>query len=175
MSHIASGGSQMPSFSPVFSKLSLRGMPPDPTSIASPLTFGLLALKLHWQILADIGRYFQNLSANWQTFFFLACRGRMSGFAATVIPWDIVLCNVVKYKWNTDSCDSYLHVIMTKANSTSLMSLWANIRFFPEPTGEFYGWLLATLVLNTTLKIFGFSAAASTYSSVWQLSMKTEF
>ena len=35
-----------------------------------------------------------------------------SGFAATVIPWDIVLCNV-KYKWNTDSCDSYLHVIMT--------------------------------------------------------------
>ena len=34
------------------------------------------------------------------------------GFAATVIPWDIVLCNV-KYKWNTDSCDSYLHVIMT--------------------------------------------------------------
>ena len=35
-----------------------------------------------------------------------------SGFAATVIPWDIVLCNV-KYKWTTDSCDSYLHVIMT--------------------------------------------------------------
>ena len=35
-----------------------------------------------------------------------------SGFAATVIPWDIVLCNA-KYKWNTDSCDSYLHVIMT--------------------------------------------------------------
>ena len=35
-----------------------------------------------------------------------------SGFAATVIPWDIVLCNV-KYKSNTDSCDSYLHVIMT--------------------------------------------------------------
>ena len=35
-----------------------------------------------------------------------------SGFAATVIPWDIVLCNV-KYKLNTDSCDSYLHVIMT--------------------------------------------------------------
>ena len=36
-----------------------------------------------------------------------------SGFAATVILWDIVLCNVVEYKWNTDSCDSYLHVIMT--------------------------------------------------------------
>ena len=35
------------------------------------------------------------------------------GFAATVILWDIVLCNVVEYKWNTDSCDSYLHVIMT--------------------------------------------------------------
>ena len=28
------------------------------------------------------------------------------------------------------------------------MSLWANIKFFPEPTGELYGWLLATLVLN---------------------------
>ena len=26
------------------------------------------------------------------------------------------------------------------------MSLWANIKFFPEPTGELYGWLLATLV-----------------------------
>ena len=36
-----------------------------------------------------------------------------SGFASTVILWDIVLCNVVEYKWNTDSCDSYLHVIMT--------------------------------------------------------------
>ena len=35
-----------------------------------------------------------------------------SGFAATVIPRDTVLCNV-KYKWNTDSCGSYLHVIMT--------------------------------------------------------------
>ena len=33
-----------------------------------------------------------------------------------------------------------------EANSTSLMSLWANIKFFPEPTGELYGWLLATLV-----------------------------
>ena len=28
------------------------------------------------------------------------------------------------------------------------MSLWANIKFFPEPTGELYGWLLATLVFN---------------------------
>ena len=33
-----------------------------------------------------------------------------------------------------------------KTNSTSLMSLWANFKFFPEPTGELYGWLLATLV-----------------------------
>ena len=32
-----------------------------------------------------------------------------SGYAATVIPWDIVLCNVVEYKWNTDTCDLYLH------------------------------------------------------------------
>ena len=34
-----------------------------------------------------------------------------------------------------------------EANSTSLMSLWANIKFFPEPTGELYGWLLETLVI----------------------------
>ena len=35
-----------------------------------------------------------------------------------------------------------------EANSTSLMSdvQWANVKFFPEPTGELYGWLLATLV-----------------------------
>ena len=64
MSYIASGGSQMPSFSPVFLN------PPKHSFAALPLAFGPLALKLHWQILADIGRYFQNLSANWQTFFF---------------------------------------------------------------------------------------------------------
>ena len=34
-----------------------------------------------------------------------------------------------------------------EASSTSLMSLWANIKFFPGPTGELYGWLLETLVL----------------------------
>ena len=28
-----------------------------------------------------------------------------SGYAATIIPWDIVLCNVVEYKWKTDTCD----------------------------------------------------------------------
>ena len=35
-----------------------------------------------------------------------------------------------------------------EANITSLMSnvQWANVKFFPEPTGELYGWLLATLV-----------------------------
>ena len=38
---------------------------------------------------------------------------RRRGLAATVIPWNIVLCSVVEYKWNTDSCDLYLHVIMT--------------------------------------------------------------
>ena len=32
-----------------------------------------------------------------------------SGYAATIIPWDIVLCNVVEYKWNTHTCDSYLY------------------------------------------------------------------
>ena len=36
-----------------------------------------------------------------------------SGYAATVIDWDIVLCYVLKYKRNTDSSDLYLHVIMT--------------------------------------------------------------
>ena len=36
-----------------------------------------------------------------------------SGYAATVIDWDIVLCYVLKYKGNTHSCDLYLHVIMT--------------------------------------------------------------
>ena len=33
------------------------------------------------------------------------------------------------------------------------MSLWANIKFFPEPTGELYGWLLATLVSKLDHKI----------------------
>ena len=35
-----------------------------------------------------------------------------------------------------------------EANITSLMSnvQWANVKFFPEPTGELYGWLLTTLV-----------------------------
>ena len=38
-----------------------------------------------------------------------------------------------------------------EANSTSLMSnvQWANVKFFPEPTGELYGWLLATLVSHS--------------------------
>ena len=35
-----------------------------------------------------------------------------SGYAATVIDWDIVLCDVLEYKRNTDSCDSYQHVII---------------------------------------------------------------
>ena len=34
------------------------------------------------------------------------------------------------------------------------MSLWANIKFFPEPTGELYGWLLATLVVASRPTIF---------------------
>ena len=35
-----------------------------------------------------------------------------------------------------------------EANITSLMSnvQWANVKFFPKPTGELYGWLLTTLV-----------------------------
>ena len=40
-----------------------------------------------------------------------------------------------------------------EANSTSLMSnvQYANVKFFPEPTGELYGWLLATLVTKNLL------------------------
>ena len=67
-----------------------------------------------------------------------------SGFAATVIPWDTVLCNV-KYKWNTDSCGSYLHVIMT-LRPTALHS-------FP------YGQILS----------FSLSRPASSMVGVWQL------
>ena len=41
-----------------------------------------------------------------------------------------------------------------EANITSLMSnvQWANVKFFPEPTGELYGWLLATLVMSILIK-----------------------
>ena len=46
-----------------------------------------------------------------------------------------------RFLWFVSTCNNDL-----EANSTSLMSLWANIKFFPEPTGELYGWLLATLV-----------------------------
>ena len=35
------------------------------------------------------------------------------------------------------------------------MSLWANIKFFPEPTGKLYGWLLATLVSFVIIEISG--------------------
>ena len=33
------------------------------------------------------------------------------------------------------------------------MSLWANIKFFPEPTGELYVWLLATLVTVGNMRV----------------------
>ena len=46
-----------------------------------------------------------------------------------------------RFLWFVSTCNNGF-----EANSTSLMSLWANIKFFPEPTGELYGWLLATLV-----------------------------
>ena len=46
-----------------------------------------------------------------------------------------------RFLWFVSTCNNDF-----EANSTSLMSLWANIKFFPEPTGELYGWLLATLV-----------------------------
>ena len=47
-----------------------------------------------------------------------------------------------RFLWFVSTCNNDF-----EANSTSLMSLWANIKFFPEPTGELYGWLLATLVI----------------------------
>ena len=46
-----------------------------------------------------------------------------------------------RFLWFVSTCNNDF-----EANSTSLMSLWANIKFFPELTGELYGWLLATLV-----------------------------
>ena len=46
-----------------------------------------------------------------------------------------------RFLWFVSTCNNDF-----EANSTSLMSLWANIKFFPEPTGELCGWLLATLV-----------------------------
>ena len=49
-----------------------------------------------------------------------------------------------RFLWFVSTCN-----IDFEANSTSLMSLWANIKFFPEPTGELYGWLLATLVIDS--------------------------
>ena len=50
-----------------------------------------------------------------------------------------------RFLWFVSTCNYDF-----EANSTSLMSLWANIKFFPEPTGELYGWLLATLVKKDT-------------------------
>ena len=72
-----------------------------------------------------------------------------SGFAADVIPWDIVLCNV-KYKWNRDSCDSYLHVIMTLRPAALHSCPYGLILSFSlsQPASYIYGWLLATLVFN---------------------------
>ena len=45
------------------------------------------------------------------------------------------------------------------------MSLWANIKFFPEPTGELYGWLLATL-----FKIY----LPTLISNLWELILSFE-
>ena len=47
-----------------------------------------------------------------------------------------------RFLWFVSTCNNDFD-----ANSTSLVSLWANIKFFPEPTGELYGWLLTTLVI----------------------------
>ena len=45
-----------------------------------------------------------------------------------------------RFLWFVSTCNNDC-----KTNSTSLMSLWANFKFFPEPNGELYGWLRATL------------------------------
>ena len=74
-----------------------------------------------------------------------------SGFAATVIPWDIVLCNV-KYKWNTDSCDSYLHVIMTLRPAAFHSCPYGLILSFSlsRPASSMVGfWQLLLTVMNS--------------------------
>ena len=48
-----------------------------------------------------------------------------------------------RFLWFVSTCNNDF-----EANRTSLMSLWANIKFFPEPTSELYCWLLATLVTS---------------------------
>ena len=52
----------------------------------------------------------------------------------SVICWDIVLCNVLEYEWNTDTCDSYLHVIMTLRPTAlhSCHNILANVKVFPK-------------------------------------------
>ena len=54
-----------------------------------------------------------------------------------------------RFLWFVSTCNNDF-----EANSTSLMSLWANIKFFPEPTGKLYGWLLATLVTEVPVNIW---------------------
>ena len=50
-----------------------------------------------------------------------------------------------RFLWFVSTCNNDL-----EASSISLVSLWANIKFFPEPTGELYGWLWQLLFLHTT-------------------------
>ena len=55
-----------------------------------------------------------------------------------------------RFLWFVSTCNNDF-----ETSSTSLMSLWANIKFFPEPTGELYGWLLATLVQRNGVGVGG--------------------
>ena len=65
-----------------------------------------------------------------------------SGYAATVIDWDIVLRYVLKYKQNTDSCDLYLHVIMTfRPTASHSCPLLANVK--PPPWNLSLGYYLS--------------------------------
>ena len=53
------------------------------------------------------------------------------------------------------------------------MSLWANIKFFPEPTRELYGWLLATLVLNLDFNIIAENKYFGKHE-IWTYNLWTE-
>ena len=83
MSYIASGGSQMPSFSPVFLNL------PKHSFAALPLAFGPLALKLHWQILADIFKTYLPI-------------GRLFSFSKCNPEYSMILCNLNNLLWTFD-------------------------------------------------------------------------
>ena len=70
----------------------------------------------------------------------------------------------VWFLWFVSTCNNDF-----EASSTSLISLWANVKFFPEPTGELYGWLLATLVILKGARGLLFSFF---FSGMWKIRVK---